>query len=149
MAQSIQASTPSKIGEPDSDAFQPMPLNLSSPLVAKARHTSSWSAPRTLTQKLPEPAMRDHDPDVLVDVDRHGGRVHVVTGISVDGGRPAADTLRAVGERVRDLLDSGTTTTADLVSVTVHLVEDPVPPDHAAAAAAEDPRPTDASQPDR
>lgn len=72
--------------------------------------------------------LRLHDPDVLVDVDRHGGRVHVVAGISVDGGRPAADTLRAVGERVRDLLDAGTTPAADLISVTVQLVEDPVTP---------------------
>lgn len=106
------------------------------------------AAAETVVDAVAPVPLRLHDPDVLVDVDRHGGRVHVVTGISVDGGRPAADTLRAVGERVRDLLDSGTTTTADLVSVTVHLVEDPVPPDHAAAAA-EDPRPTDASQPDR
>lgn len=72
--------------------------------------------------------LRLHDPDVLVDVDRHGGRVHVVAGISVDGGRPAADTLRAVGERVRDLLDAGSTPAVDLISVTVRLVEDPVTP---------------------
>ena len=69
--------------------------------------------------------LRLHDPDVLVDVDRHGGRVHVVAGISVDGGRAAVDTLRAVGERVRELLDADGTATADLISVTVRLIEDP------------------------
>ncbi len=100
----------------------------------------------TVVDAVTPAPLRLHDPDVLVDVDRHGGRVHVVTGISVDGGRPAAETLRAVGECVRDLLDSDTTTTADLVSVTVHLVEDPVSPDHTAD---EGPRPTDATQPDR
>lgn len=82
----------------------------------------------TVVDAVTPAPLRLHDPDVLVDVDRHGGRVHVVAGISVDGGRPAADTLRAVGDRVRDLLDTGTTPAADLISVTVRLVEDPVTP---------------------
>ncbi|AIV40005.1 MULTISPECIES: hypothetical protein [unclassified Curtobacterium] len=84
------------------------------------------AAAETVVDAVVPVPLRLHDPDVLVDVDRRGGRVHVVTGISVDGGRPAADTLRAVGERVRDLLDADTTATADLISVTVRLVEDPV-----------------------
>lgn len=72
------------------------------------------------------PALGLREPDVLVDVDRHGGRVQVAAGIAVAGDRPAADTLRAVGERIRDLLDQGPTPSADLISVTVRLVEDPV-----------------------
>lgn len=101
----------------------------------------------TVVDAVTPAPLRLHSPDVLVDVNRHGGRVHVVAGISVDGGRPAADTLRAVGERVRDLLDAGATATADLISVTVRLIEDPASApsagsDGGTGTAAEEPRAT-------
>lgn len=83
-------------------------------------------APRTVTAaaEVVAATLTLHEPDVLVDVDRHGGTVQVVTGIAVDGGRPAAETVRAVGERLRDVLDAGTTPSADLIRVTVRLVDD-------------------------
>jgi len=74
-------------------------------------------------------ALTLREPDVLVDVDRHGGRVQVRAGIAVTGDRAAADTVRAVGECIRDLVDAESASSADLVSVTVQLVEDPVPTD--------------------
>ena len=74
------------------------------------------------------PALTLREPDVLVDADRGGGRVHVRAGIAVSGERPACDTLRAVGERLRDALDAAVRPSVDLVSVTVRLVEDPVRP---------------------
>ena len=42
------------IGEPDSPARQPTPRNLSAPVVANTRHTSSWSSVSTLTQNEPD-----------------------------------------------------------------------------------------------
>jgi hypothetical protein len=54
MSQSIHATTPSRIGEPEPAGRQPRPANLSAPFVANARHTGSWSAESTLTQKEPE-----------------------------------------------------------------------------------------------
>lgn len=40
-------------GAPEGAGNHGIPLNLSAPLVAMARHTSSWSAPRMLTQNRP------------------------------------------------------------------------------------------------
>ncbi len=73
-------------------------------------------------------ALALREPDVLVDVDRHGGTVRVAAGIAVSGDRPAPDTVRAVGERVRALVDERIDGGADLVSVTIRLVEDAVLP---------------------
>lgn len=62
-------------------------------------------------------------PDVLVDVHRDGSSLRVVTGIAVDDARPAKDTVREVGERIRGLVDEHEGVPADLVDVTVRLVE--------------------------
>ncbi|MFJ4221948.1 hypothetical protein [Curtobacterium luteum] len=82
-------------------------------------HAAAEAVARTL-------ALRE--PDVLVDLDRHGATLRVEAGIAVSGDRPAPDTVRAVGERVRALLDAEVDGGADLVSVTVRLVEDAVGP---------------------
>src|SRR5436190_16613876 len=62
---SIHANTSPRMGAPVTPRFQPMPWNLSAPLVAKTRHTSSCSWPRTLTQNTPDGWMRGHDDDDL------------------------------------------------------------------------------------
>lgn len=62
-------------------------------------------------------------PDVLVDVDRRGGALRVAAGIAVDDGRPAPETLREVGECIRDTVAAASAADADLVSVTIRLVE--------------------------
>src|SRR5436305_14928807 len=67
MSQSIQARTPSRIGDPELAARQVRSANLSPPLAANARQTDSWSAPRMLTQNAPESRSRGQ----LVD-DRSG-----------------------------------------------------------------------------
>src|SRR4051794_41786330 len=54
MSQSIQASAPSRIGEPELAGCHASSANLSPPFIAKARHTDSCSAPRMLTQNAPE-----------------------------------------------------------------------------------------------
>src|ERR1700684_513660 len=54
MSQSIQASTPSRIGDPEPAGCHGRSANLSPPLTAKVRQTDSWSDPRMLTQKWPE-----------------------------------------------------------------------------------------------
>src|SRR4051794_41928825 len=54
MSQSIHASTPSRIGEPDPAGRHDSSANLSPPFIAKTRQTDSCSAPRMLTQKAPE-----------------------------------------------------------------------------------------------
>jgi hypothetical protein len=48
--------------------------------------------------------LRLQAPDVLVDVDRRAGSTTVATQIATAADRPAADVIRAVGERVRDEL---------------------------------------------
>src|SRR5438477_8812967 len=60
MVQSIQASAPSSTGDSLTDGDQPMPWNLSAPLVAITRQSSSWSSPRMFTQNLPARSMRGH-----------------------------------------------------------------------------------------
>lgn len=64
------------------------------------------------------------EPDVLVDVQREGTTLRVHAGIAVEDTRPATETVREVGERVRDLVDERTGGPADLVAVTIRLVED-------------------------
>lgn len=61
-------------------------------------------------------------PDVLVDIDRSNGSVTVTAGIAVSDARPAGDTLREVGERVRDLLADGGEH-PDLISVAIRLID--------------------------
>ncbi|MFS0731629.1 hypothetical protein ABC270_16330 [Curtobacterium sp. 1P10AnD] len=73
-------------------------------------------------------ALALREPDVLVDIDRHGTTVRIAAGIAVSGDRPAPDTVREVGERVRDLVDQRVDGGADLVTVTIRLVEDAVTP---------------------
>src|SRR5580692_8690096 len=53
MSQSIQATQPCRIGEPEPARRNSCPENLSPPLAAKRLQTDSWSAPRMLTQKAP------------------------------------------------------------------------------------------------
>src|SRR5689334_24004438 len=53
MSQSIHATALSSTGAPEPAACQPMSTNLSGAFDANARHTCSWSAPRTLAQKNP------------------------------------------------------------------------------------------------
>src|SRR4051794_41984739 len=65
MSQSIQASAPSRIGDPELAACQASSANLSPPFIANARHTDTCSAPRMLTQKAPEPRNFGHDIEVL------------------------------------------------------------------------------------
>lgn len=74
-------------------------------------------------------------PDVVVAIERDGPTLRITTGISVDGHRPAPQTIREVGEAIRahvdgtgDSGDSGDTdgsgaTTTELISVTIRLVE--------------------------
>ncbi|MFJ4074036.1 MULTISPECIES: hypothetical protein [unclassified Curtobacterium] len=63
------------------------------------------------------------EPDVLVDVQRDGAALRVGAGIAVDDTRPATDTIREVAERIRDLVDERTGAPADVVEVTIRLVE--------------------------
>ena len=73
--------------------------------------------------------LRLQAPDVLVDVDRREGSTTVATHVATAADRPAADVVRAVGERVRALLEAepGLGATA-LVRVTCRLVEEGAPP---------------------
>jgi len=64
-----------------------------------------------------------HEPDAVVDVQRHGSALRIVTGIAVADERPATDTVREVGERLRDVVDGLGGTRADVIDVRVRLVE--------------------------
>lgn len=75
-------------------------------------------------------ALALQEPDVLVDVDRDGGSLRVAAGIAVDDRRPAAETLRAVGDRIRTVVDEEAPTDVDLIAVTVRLVEERGGTDH-------------------
>lgn len=63
-------------------------------------------------------------PDVLVDVDRDGDALRIAAGIAVDDARPATDTVREVGERIRAVTDERADVRPDLISVSVRLVDD-------------------------
>src|SRR3954452_2398204 len=65
MLHSTHASTSASTGDPVAPRFQPMPWNLSAPLVAKTRQTSSWSWPRMFTQNDPDGWIRGHDDEDL------------------------------------------------------------------------------------
>src|SRR4051812_42439475 len=71
--QSIHASTSRMIGEPVAPASHPTPRNLSAPLVAKSRQTSSCSAERMFTAKAPLLRMRGHDEEVVAGQNRISG----------------------------------------------------------------------------
>jgi hypothetical protein len=67
-------------------------------------------------------------PDVLVDIDRDHGSTTITAGIAADVSRPAPDTVREVGERIRDALaqrhaDGAEAREPDLITVTIRLVE--------------------------
>lgn len=64
-----------------------------------------------------------HEPDAVVDIDRRGTALHIVAGIGVSDDRPATDTVREVGERIRDAVDAVDGPPADLIDVRVRLVE--------------------------
>src|SRR3954464_2952889 len=65
MSQSIHASAPSRIGDPELAGCHASSANLSPPFIAKARHTDSCSAPRMLTQNAPESRNFGHDDELL------------------------------------------------------------------------------------
>lgn len=67
-------------------------------------------------------------PDVLVDIDRDHGSMTITAGIAANDTRPAPDTIREVGERIRDALaerhaDGAEAREPDLITVTIRLVE--------------------------
>jgi hypothetical protein len=67
-------------------------------------------------------------PDVLVDIDRDHGSTTITAGIAADVSRPAPDTVREVGERIRDALaqrhaNGAEAREPDLITVTIRLVE--------------------------
>src|SRR5829696_8988350 len=57
ISQSTHASTSLSRGLPVEAGCQPIPENLSPPLAAKTRQTSSWSSARTFTQNMPASRM--------------------------------------------------------------------------------------------
>ena len=64
-------------------------------------------------------------PDVLVDIDRSDGFTTVSAHIAATAALPAPETLRAVGEELRRLLDAEPSVTGPLaVNVKVRLIED-------------------------
>ncbi|NQX17428.1 hypothetical protein [Rathayibacter sp. VKM Ac-2857] len=64
-------------------------------------------------------------PDVLVDIDRSDGFTTVTAHIAATAALPAPETLRAVGEELRRLLDAEPSVTGPLaVNVKVRLIED-------------------------
>ncbi|MGU3411128.1 hypothetical protein ACLBWP_13530 [Microbacterium sp. M1A1_1b] len=66
-------------------------------------------------------------PDVLVDIDRSGGAVRITAGIAASDARPAGDTVREVGERIRDQL-AADGEQPDLISVAIRVIEGGGPP---------------------
>ncbi|NII42644.1 hypothetical protein E9228_003318 [Curtobacterium flaccumfaciens] len=66
------------------------------------------------------------DPGTLVDVHRGGGAVRVTAEVAVDGARPATETVREVGERIRSVVDAEPGPRPDTITVVVRLVEDTV-----------------------
>src|SRR3954449_7550003 len=73
MSQSIQASAPSRIGDPELAGCHASSANLSPPFIANARHTDSCSAPRMLTQNAPESRNFGHDDDDLSGMNATSG----------------------------------------------------------------------------
>src|SRR3954453_23208543 len=73
MSQSIHASAPSRMGDPELAGCQASSANLSPPFIANARHTDSCSAPRMLTQNAPESRNFGHDDDDLSGMNATSG----------------------------------------------------------------------------
>src|SRR4051794_41983223 len=73
MSQSIQASAPSRMGDPELAGCQASSANLSPPFIANARHTDSCSAPRMLTQNAPESRNFGHDEELLSGMNATSG----------------------------------------------------------------------------
>src|SRR3954453_24268607 len=73
MSQSIHASAPSRIGDPELAGCQARSANLSPPFIANARQTDSCSAPRMLTQNAPESRNFGHDDDDLSGMNATSG----------------------------------------------------------------------------
>ncbi|MBY0177458.1 MULTISPECIES: hypothetical protein [Curtobacterium] len=66
------------------------------------------------------------DPGTMVDVHRGGGAVRITAEVAVDGARPATETVREVGERIRSVVDAEPGPRPDTITVVVRLVEDTV-----------------------
>lgn len=66
------------------------------------------------------------DPGTMVDVHRGGGAVRITAEVAVDGARPATETVREVGERIRSVVDAEPGPRPDTITVVVRLVEDNV-----------------------
>ncbi|GAA1493850.1 hypothetical protein [Curtobacterium herbarum] len=66
------------------------------------------------------------DPGTMVDVHRGDGAVRITAEVAVDGARPATETVRAVGERIRSVVDAEPGPRPDTITVVVRLVEDTV-----------------------
>lgn len=66
------------------------------------------------------------DPGTMVDVYRGGGAVRITAEVAVDGARPATETVREVGERIRSVVDAEPGPRPDTITVVVRLVEDTV-----------------------
>ena len=64
------------------------------------------------------------DPGTMVDVHRASGAVRITAEVAVDGARPATETVREVGERIRSLVDAEPGPRPDTITVVVRLVED-------------------------
>src|SRR3954451_9251753 len=73
MSQSIQASAPSRMGDPELAGCHASSANLSPPFIANARHTDSCSAPRMFTQNAPESRNFGHDDDDLSGMNATSG----------------------------------------------------------------------------
>src|SRR3954453_5283995 len=73
MSQSIHASAPSRIGDPELAGCQARSANLSPPFIANARQTDSCSAPRMLTQNDPESRNFGHDDELLSGMNATSG----------------------------------------------------------------------------
>lgn len=90
-------------------------------------HVLAVYPPRPIVQAAAEvvaATLALREPDVLVDVDRSGSALRVSAGIAVDDQRPASDTVREVGERIRSVVDGLPGPQVDVVTVTVRLIEE-------------------------
>src|SRR4051794_41530335 len=85
MSQSIQARTPSRIGDPELAGRHASSANLSPPFSAKARQTDSCSAPRMLTQNAPDSRNFGHDDELLSGMNATSGGAS-----GTDGDEPTA-----------------------------------------------------------
>src|SRR3954467_14508326 len=73
MSQSIQASAPSRMGDPELAGRPRASANLAPPFIANPRPTDSCSAPRMFTQNAPESRNFGHDDDDLSGMNATSG----------------------------------------------------------------------------